>query len=83
MNKHHTLPGLAMAIIVLSIISCSKSETPTPVDPPVAPKRLTEIWFHKNQPDVQGVKLEYDSQGRITKRTNAVDPTNYEIYTYS
>lgn len=82
MRKHRFLPGIILPIAILSIVSCSKSSSPTPTTP-AEPKRLVECWTHKGQPDAQGVKLEYDSQGRIVKRTNAIDPTTYETYTYT
>lgn len=76
MNKHLILSSLALGMV--AIFSCKKSDLPDN-----SPKWLVAIWFDKGQANQSGFKFEYDQQGRIVKRSFAMDPTNYDTWTYN
>jgi YD repeat-containing protein len=81
MNKHHTFSGFVMAIFFLAIYSCSKPSASPNVPTPA--KRLVEVWHNKGQAGQSGFKYQYDDQGRMVKRSDALDATSYESWTYN
>lgn len=83
MNKHRVLPSIALVSCLLSIISCSKSSTPPAPPQPVPPKYLVAVWHNKGQSNQSGFTYTYDDQGRIVKRSDALDPSSYNQWTYT